>query len=393
MSTGGSYATPAMPSVFPDDTAIMQHALALAARGLGRVEPNPAVGAVLVDDERRLIADGFHQVFGGPHAEVNALAAAGPAARGATLFVTLEPCCHHGKTPPCSAAVIAAGIKRVVVAMADPFPKVAGGGIAELRAAGIAVDVGLCENNARRLVAPFLTLTTLGRPFVHAKWAMTLDGKIASHSGHSQWISNTASRRVVHELRGRMDAIIIGIGTALADDPALTARPPGPRTPLRVVVDSRSRLPLDSQLVRTAGDVPVLLATTPHGDIARMRELVSTDIEIISLPFANAAPSTPHPQVSLPDLLEELGRRRLTNVLIESGGSLLGSLFDLNLIDELHAFIAPKLVGGAHAASPLAGVGLEQIPNLPQFDAPTITLLGGDIYFNGRIQRPGERGQ
>src|SRR5436305_1406899 len=209
------------------DHTWMRRALELAERGRGFVEPNPLVGAVVVRDGS-VVGEGWHRRYGEAHAEVNALAQAGEAARGATLYVTLEPCCHVGKTPPCTDAVLAAGISRVVAAMADPFPKVAGGGIARLRAAGVAVAVGLGESEARRLNAPYLKLLATGRPYVHAKWAMTLDGKIATRTGDSRWISNEASRRVVHAMRGRMDAILVGIGTALVDDPSLTAPPPRP---------------------------------------------------------------------------------------------------------------------------------------------------------------------
>src|SRR6516164_5470676 len=236
----------------------MMRALALAERGRGHVEPNPLVGAVVVRDGR-LIGEGWHQRYGQAHAEVNALAAAGDAARGATLYVTLEPCCHFGKTPPCTDAVLRAGIRRVVAAMPDPFPAVAGKGAELLRQAGVTVEFGVGEAEARRLNAPYLKLLATGRPWVHAKWAMTLDGKIATRSGDSRWISNEASRRRVHELRGRMPAIIAGLGTVLADNPQLTARPPGPRTPLRVILDSQGRIHDDSILVQTAHETPTIV--------------------------------------------------------------------------------------------------------------------------------------
>src|SRR5258708_4670993 len=217
------------------DAKWMRLALNLARRGQGFVEPNPMVGAIVVRDGEK-IAEGWHQKYGEAHAEVNALAQAGEAARGATLYVTLEPCCHWGKTPPCTDALIRAGVSHVVAAMADPFPKVAGGGIAQLRAAGIAVDLGVLEVEAQALNAPYLTLLSKQRPYVHAKWAMTLDGKIATRTGHSKWISGDESRRRVHELRGRVDAIVVGAGTGRADDPQLTPPPPGPPTPLPPVL-------------------------------------------------------------------------------------------------------------------------------------------------------------
>ena len=214
-----------------DDEFSDAPSLALAEQGRGAVEPNPLVGAVVVRDGV-CVGEGWHQRYGGPHAEVFALAAAGEAARGATLYVTLEPCCHHGKTPPCTDAVLGAGIRRVVAAMQDPFPQVSGKGATILRAANVSVELGLCEAEARRLNAPYLKLVGTGLPYVHLKWAMTLDGKIATRTGESKWISCDESRRPVHVLRGRVDAVVVGIGTALADDPSLTARPPGRVRPL-----------------------------------------------------------------------------------------------------------------------------------------------------------------
>src|SRR4051812_10972491 len=241
----------------------MRRALAEAGRGRGRVEPNPMVGAVVVRDGQP-VGVGHHARFGGPHAEGVALAEAKDAACGATLYVTLEPCCHVGKTPPCTDAVLGAGIRRVVAAMPDPFPKVAGGGLARLRTAGLEVEVGLLDDAAARLNAAYLKRVTTGLPYVIAKWAMTLDGKTAVASGDSRWISGPRARALVHELRGRMDAILVGIGTALADDPQLTARPPGPRCAARVVLDSAARLPHDGRLARTAREVPVWLAVNEN---------------------------------------------------------------------------------------------------------------------------------
>ena len=238
------------------DSWQMARALELAARGEGFVEPNPMVGCVIARGAE-IIGEGWHRKFGGPHAEVEALHVAGTRARGATLYVTLEPCCHQGKTPPCTDAILASGLGRVVVAQRDPFPAVAGGGIERLRQAGLAVEVGLREAEARRLNAPYLKLTESGRPWVIAKWAMTLDGKLASRTGDSRWISNEASRAIVHQLRGRVDAIVVGRGTAGQDDPLLTARPAGPRVATRIVLDTRASLASDSQLVTTAGEAPV----------------------------------------------------------------------------------------------------------------------------------------
>jgi diaminohydroxyphosphoribosylaminopyrimidine deaminase/5-amino-6-(5-phosphoribosylamino)uracil reductase len=357
------------------DEPWMRRALALAEQGRGAVEPNPLVGAVLVRDGV-CVGEGWHQRFGGPHAEVHALAAAGESARGATLYVTLEPCCHHGKTPPCTDAVLRADIARVVAAMDDPFPQVAGMGAELLRRSGVAVEIGLCEADARRLNAPYLKLLSHGRPYVHAKWAMTLDGKIATRTGDSKWISNAASRLRVHELRGRMDAIIAGIGTVLADDPLLTARPPGPRTAARIILDSRGRIPMNSQLSRTAREAPVILVTGKDLPVARANELRSLGCELLYAPSSDTKPP-------LPWLLDELGRRRMTNVLVEGGGAALGSFRDSGEIDEVHVFIAPRLAGGATALSAVAGLGCETIAQALALREWRVETIEGDLYVHG----------
>ncbi len=285
--------------------------------GKGHVEPNPMVGCVIVRGAE-IIGEGYHHRFGDGHAEVEALKLAGPRAAGATLVVTLEPCCHWGKTPPCTKALLAAGVRRVVVAQQDPFAEVAGRGVAELRAAGVEVEVGLLEPEARRLNGPYLKLLRTGRPWVLAKWAMTVDGKTATRAGSSKWISNDQSRAIVHGLRGRVDAIVVGRQTARVDDPLLTARPPGPRTAVRVVVDSRASLSSSSQLVRTAREVPVLVAAGPQAPAAERRRLEQAGCEVL-------VGRSESQSERLEELLGELGRRRMTNVLVEGGGLLLGA--------------------------------------------------------------------
>lgn len=351
------------------DADWMRWALELARRGRGFVEPNPLVGAVVVRDGAR-IGEGWHQAFGGPHAEIHALEMAGLLARGATLYVTLEPCCHWGKTPPCVDAVIRSGVKRVVAAMADPFPAVAGGGMRKLRDAGIDVTLGVLEADARSLNAPYLTLVTKDRPFVHAKWAMTLDGKIATRSGHSKWISGEKSRQIVHQLRGRMDAIVVGAGTVRADDPLLTARPPGPRSALRIIVSSKGLLPAGCQLLQTAREVPVMMAGSAIAEDQRA-SLASAGCEVLSID-------------SIGKLLTELGRRRFTNVLVEGGAGLLGAFRDAGLIDEVHVFVAPILVGGSAAVSPMAGTGADMIGNGLHLGSLSVERIGDDLYINGR---------
>jgi diaminohydroxyphosphoribosylaminopyrimidine deaminase/5-amino-6-(5-phosphoribosylamino)uracil reductase len=361
----------------PTDESWMLRAIELAERGRGHVEPNPLVGAVVVRDGQN-IGEGWHQKFGQAHAEVNALAMAGDTARGGTLYVTLEPCCHHGKTPPCTDAILQAGIARVVAAIADPFPQVAGQGASRLRSAGVTVEFGVLAKSALRQNAPYLTLLGAGCPYIHAKWAMTLDGKIATRTGDSKWISSHAARALVHELRGRMDGILVGIGTALADDPLLTARPPGPRTATRVVLDSRARLPLESQLVRTARDVPTLVVTTPTAPPAAIDALRACGCEVISLaPDAAGRPA-------LPELFNELGRRRWTNLLIEGGSAVLGTCCDRRVVDEVHVFVAPKLIGGAGALTPAGGTGVAMVAEAIQFPQHSWTAVGdGNLYFHG----------
>ena len=355
----------------------MQRALRLAERGLGFVEPNPMVGCVAVRDGQ-VVGEGWHQRFGTAHAEVNALADAGDCA-GATLYVTLEPCCHTGKTPPCTRAVIEAGIRRVVIGTRDPSDKVSGKGMQQLRDAGIEVSVGVCEADARQLIAPFRKLTVHKRPWLIAKWAMTLDGKIATVSHDSRWISNTKSREIVHQIRGRVDAIMVGSGTAAADDPLLTARPEGPRAAARIVVDSLASISESSQLVQTAGEQPVIIFVGPDAERDKIDRLVAAGCEIVVQRHADRAER-------LVSVLDELGRREMTNVLCEGGSELFGSLFDQRLIDEVHVFMAPRLTGGAAALSPIGGSGWGDMSACPQLDGVSIETVDRDVYVHGVVQ-------
>ncbi len=357
----------------------MRRALTLAVRGEGRVEPNPMVGCVIARGAE-IIGEGWHRRFGQDHAEIEALRIAGDRAAGATLYVTLEPCCHQGKTPPCTRAVLAAGIRRVVLAQPDPFPQVQGGGIAALRAAGMTVEVGLLESEARRLNGPYLKLTTLGRPWIIAKWAMTLDGKIATRTGMSRWISSPESRQLVHALRGRVDAIMVGRETAARDDPLLTARPPGPRTAVRVVLDTMASLSSDSALLRTARETPLLVAVGPASSADNRVRLSTAGCEVWVGPGDG-------PAARLDALLAELGRRRLTNVLVEGGGHLLGSLLDARQIDEAHVFVAPKLFGGGMARTAVAGGGIAAVAEALPLETPEVRQLGGDTYIHARVLR------
>ena len=368
------------------DVVAMRRALELAARGVGSVEPNPPVGAVVTTAEGRVAGEGWHERFGGPHAEVGALLAAGAAARGGTLYVTLEPCCHHGKTPPCTDAILAAGIVRVVAAAGDPFPAVGGGGFAALRAAGLRVETGLLEAEAYRLTAPFRTLVTAGRPWVIAKWAMSLDGRAAAPPGADRWISSPESREIVHELRGRIDAIAVGIGTVFADDPLLTARPATPpaRQPLRVVLDSRARLPLESRLVRSARDVPVLVAVGPDAPADRCGKLAAVGCEVWQTAAAD-------PAGRLGAVLQELGTRRHTHLLVEGGPGVFRTLFATGMADEIWAFVAPTVFGrvgpGGADVGNAGSLALPVIPHAPPFDIEQVEHIGGDLFLRGLVRR------
>jgi diaminohydroxyphosphoribosylaminopyrimidine deaminase / 5-amino-6-(5-phosphoribosylamino)uracil reductase len=374
---------------FGHASAVMRRALELAAHGVGAVEPNPAVGAVLVDDSLQPIAEGWHQRFGGPHAEVEAITNAGDRAAGATLFVTLEPCSHQGKTGPCSEAILRAGIRKVVVACRDPNPRVDGQGIAALLAAGVEVDEGLLAEEARELTAPFRKLVLRKEPWVHAKWAMSLDGKIATPSGDSRWISNETSRALVHRLRGRMDAVVVGSGTVVLDNPLLTARPPGPRIATRIVLDSRAALDVNSQLVRTARDAPLLVAASEQAPAENVRRLQALGLEVLTLPspVTDRGASRPEIGIDVRALLAELGRREFTNVLVEGGAKVLGSFFDGRQVDEVHVFVAPKILGGDRAPGAVGGVGLERVGLAADLRTVSVERLDGDVYINGR-RRP-----
>jgi diaminohydroxyphosphoribosylaminopyrimidine deaminase / 5-amino-6-(5-phosphoribosylamino)uracil reductase len=354
----------------------MERALALARKGRGAVEPNPMVGAVVVRGGK-IIAEGYHKKFGGPHAEVWALEAAGKAARGAEVFVTLEPCSHFGKTPPCADALMGAGAKRVVAAMEDPDKRVSGKGFAKLKAAGIKAEVGLLGEEAARLNAPYVKLRTLGLPWVIAKYAMTADGRIAAASGESHWISCDASRRAVHRLRSVVDAIVVGVGTALVDDPLLTARPRGRRVAARVVLDSEARLPVASKLVATAAEAPLIVATSasaPRENIERLKEYCA---EVIVCGKE---------RVDVKALAEELGRRQMTNVLVEGGASVLGSFFGAQLVDEAMVFVAPKLVGaGVGAVEGWQAGGMAEALTLEELK---VTRHGCDVMMSGRVKYP-----
>lgn len=361
----------------------MERALALARRVRGRTSPNPPVGAVVVRDGV-IVGEGATRPPGQAHAEIVALEVAGQQARGATLYVTLEPCCFYGRTPPCTQAIQAAGIAEVHLATLDPNPRVCGRGQAELTAAGIRTVVGEAAEAARDLIEGFAQLIRTGRPLVTAKFAMSLDGKIATRTGDSRWITGSAARRRVHEIRNDLDAVLIGIGTALADDPQLTVRlgaeAQDDRQPLRVVVDSRGRLPPSARLLREPGQT--LIATTAAASTDWRQELASTGAEILVLP-ADASG-----RVDLAALLHALGARGIADLLVEGGGQLLGALFDAGLVDKVHAFIAPIIIGGDDAPTPVRGRGPARLADAWQLHRVRVEQLGPDLLVTGYVNDP-----
>jgi diaminohydroxyphosphoribosylaminopyrimidine deaminase/5-amino-6-(5-phosphoribosylamino)uracil reductase len=351
----------------------MRAALALAARGLGNTWPNPAVGCVLVRDGL-VVGRGWTQPGGRPHAETEALARAGARAQGATAYVTLEPCNHHGQTPPCSEALIAAGIRRVVVACQDPDPRVAGGGVRRLTEAGIEVATGLCEAEALALNQGFFSRIQHARPLYTLKLATTLDGRIATRAGASQWITGPVARAWGHGLRARHDAIMIGIGTALADNPELTCRLPGleQRSPVRIVVDSRLRLPLTSRLAATARSIPTWIVTVEGGESARLQAFADCGAEIITVP------SDPAGLPNLDAASAELAGRGLTRVLVEGGATLAASLLRAGLVDRLEWFRAATVIGGDGTPA-VAGFGLDGLDQMPGFERVAVRMAGPDL--------------
>ena len=371
---------PALMTFSPTDQRMMREAISLSRRGEGRVEPNPMVGCVLARGDE-IVGRGWHDVFGGPHAEVNAIANARKLGvdqfDDVTAFVTLEPCSHHGKTPPCCDALIDAGVARVVIAVGDPSNQVNGRGMSRLVEAGVTVESGLMAEEASEVLAPFLKAVNQQLPWVIAKWAMTIDGKIATASGNSQWISGEQSRAVVHAIRGRVDAIMVGSTTARIDDPLLTVRPPGMRTPIRVVFDSAGKLSPTSKLATTARETRVLIGVGPQCDqdnLAKLRDAGCEIIELIGIDHSQR----------LQELLEALSRMNVTNLLVEGGSGLLGGLHDLGQIDEAHVFIAPKLLGGRGAVTAVAGDDRATISLSTTMQLVSTDTLDDDVYLQYR---------
>ena len=355
----------------------MARALELAQSGRGSVEPNPMVGAVIVRGGQ-VVAEGCHARFGGPHAEVEAIAQAqarGQDLSGSTLYVTLEPCCHQGKTPPCTDAIIRCGFARVVAAMEDPDQKVSGRGLAILRRAGMELALGVLEGPARELLGAYIKTRRLGRPWVICKWAQSLDGRIATHTGQSRWITGPQARAEVHRVRSWCDGVCVGVGTVLADDPLLTNRSGSGKQPARVVLDAHLRIPLESRLVQSARQSPLLIVTAADPG-QRLQALEQAGAQVLRLP------ASPTGGADLPSLLEELGRRGWTYLLVEGGRNVLGQFLSAGLADEAMVFVAPRLLGGRQALGPVDWPEPDRIDQGLKLPPPRVAQLGEDLLLN-----------
>lgn len=353
----------------------MREALRVARNAEGRTSPNPLVGAVIVRDGQ-IVAEGWHRQAGTPHAEIHALNMAGELSRGATLYVTLEPCSHFGRTPPCANAIVDAGIKRVVAAMSDPNPKVSGRGFEILRNAGIEVTVGVLEDEARRLNEIFLKWVTKNLPFVTLKFACSLDGKIATSTGESRWISCEESRKFSHRLRDLNDAILVGIGTVLADNPSLTTRLVAGKNPVRVIVDSTAKIPLAANVV-TDKSARTIVAVTSNAPTEKISALKNSGVEII---FAGDGQ-----RVDLEILMRELAAREITSVLVEGGGTIHFAMLRAKLVDKIFAFVAPKIIGGKNSPTAVAGAGFDKLSDAVALKNFSAQQLGDDILISGCV--------
>ena len=363
-----------------EDTRFMHHALSQAALGLGKVNPNPLVGAVIVRDNK-IIGTGYHDHFGGPHAEINAIRNVEGSIEGATMYVTLEPCSHFGKTPPCVDAIIAAKIQKVFVAMKDPNPLIAGQGIERLKENGIEVVVGLLESEAQELNRVFIKYIQTSLPYVIMKSAMSLDGKIATVTGNSQWISCPESRQYVHTLRHALKGILVGVNTVITDDPELTTRLPEGvgRNPLRIVVDSTGRIPLSSRMLNNAEGNPVIIAATSSFPESKKVKLEASGHKILILPEREG-------KVDLKMLMIELGKMDIDGILLEGGGTLNESALKTGIVDEIQFIVAPLLIGGRDALTPVEGAGFNTVNEGIKLHQMSARQMGNDLLITARIK-------
>ncbi len=361
------------------DEHYMRLALRLAAKARGRTSPNPMVGAVLVKGGR-VIASGYHHRAGSPHAEALALAKAGKSAAGATLYVTLEPCSHTDKrTPPCAPLVVRSGVKRVVVAMTDPNPRVSGGGIRALRSAGIAVAIGARADEANKLNEAYIKHVTGGMPFVTLKIAQTLDGRIATSRGESQWITGAKARKEGHILRSHNDAILVGINTVIKDDPSLTARIPGGRDPVRVIVDSRLRIPLDAQVLVQKSPARTIVATLAGAPKVKIKRLRDAGAEVLPVRSARG-------RVDLRDLMKKLGKMNITSVLAEGGSEINAALLKAGLADKVVLFVAPLLMTGRDSLCAIGGVSPVRLSQALRLHEVAVRMIGEDLMIEGYVR-------
>lgn len=363
----------------------MRRAIELAKKGSGHVNPNPLVGAVIVRDGK-IIGEGYHECYGQLHAERNAIANAkkrGNSLEGSTIYVTLEPCCHYGKTPPCTEAIIEEKIARVVVGSDDPNPLVSGKGFQMLREKGIEVIPHFLKEECDAMNHVFFHYIRTGTPYVAMKYAMTMDGKIACYTGDSKWVTGEESRAHVQTLRNHYKGIMAGIGTVLADDPMLNCRIEGGRDPIRIIADSHLRIPIDSQLVRTAGQQPLIVACLPDADEEKAAQLQEKGVEVLRIPGVTTADITEEQKevISLPVLMKELGARKIDGILLEGGGQLNESALQAGIVDRIYCYIAPKIFGGAQAKTPVEGQGLTRAADAWQFNRIGMQEFGQDILL------------
>lgn len=359
------------------DEEYMQQALALAVKAEGDTSPNPMVGCVIVDDEGNIVGEGYHHKAGEPHAEVNALAEAKHLAKGATAYVTLEPCAHYGRTGPCCVALARAGIKKVVVACTDPNPKVAGQGIEYLRLQGVEVVTGVCEKEALRLNERFFTWITKERPFITLKYAMTLDGKIATANADSKWITGEAARTFAHRLRRQHDAVLVGIGTVLADDSELTTRMVQGKNPVRVVLDTKLRISLMATVLNPAAETIIFTGMEADEDKANALDALP-NVEVVRL-------SAEEGKLPIAKVVAALAERGITSLLVEGGSSVHGAFYDAGLADRVYAFVAPKIIGGKNALPPVGGEGSEFVAEGWLLEEVEVQKLGTDIMVTGLV--------
>ena len=362
--------------ILKNDAYFMKHALRLAKRGLGKTSPNPMVGAVIVKDEE-IVSQGYHRFYGGPHAEIEAIKGLHASSKDSTMYITLEPCCHYGKTPPCTEAIMKLQFARIVVGTVDPNPKVNGKSIAMLKNHGFLVTEGVLRDECQRINEAYFKYVQTGIPFVTVKFAQTLDGRIATQTGHSQWISSEETLTLAHKMRSIHDATMVGVGTVIRDDPQLTVRRTKGKNPLRVILDSRLRIPPSSHVLNDSYARNTLIATTSAADKERVRELKNKGVRVVLVG------QDEYGRVSLPQLLKKLGRTGISSLMVEGGGQIITSFLSERLVDKLVITIAPKIIG--QGINWVGDLGLERMDQVLKFSEYKFRKVGDDIVFEGRL--------